>query len=152
MSDRSLRLTIVALAIAGTAIAGYLTYARFADSSIVCTTGGCETVQSSRYAEVAGVPVALGLVAYLLILVATLATSEVAHAAAATIAVAGAVFSGYLVYAQVALIGALCQWCLGSDVVISVLAAATTLRLVAARNLTPSLPEPGRPATRPRHS
>lgn len=125
---------------AGTAIAGYLTYARFANSSIVCTTGGCETVQNSRYADVTGVPVALlGVVAYLVILVATLASSQVAHAAAATIAVAGAVFSGYLVYAQVALIGALCQWCLGSDVVISVLAAATILRLIATRNLTPSL-------------
>jgi len=54
---------------------------------------------------------------------------EVAQAAGAAIAVAGAVFSAYLLYAQLAVIDALCQWCLASDGVMAALAAATLLRL-----------------------
>ena len=62
MSDRALRFCVGALASAGLLVTGYLTYARYADASITCTTGGCETVQESSYATVAGVPVAvLGL-------------------------------------------------------------------------------------------
>jgi uncharacterized membrane protein len=69
MSERRLRVVVGVLAAAGVAVAAYLTYARYTDTAIACATGGCETVQSSRYAEVAGVPVALlGLGAYIAIL------------------------------------------------------------------------------------
>ena len=51
-----------ALAALGAAITGYLLYARETGTELACATGGCETVQSSAYAEVSGVPVAaLGL-------------------------------------------------------------------------------------------
>ena len=45
--------------LAGLGIAGYLTYTRYSGAPIVCATGGCETVQHSRYAVVAGIPVAV---------------------------------------------------------------------------------------------
>jgi uncharacterized membrane protein len=45
--------------------------------ALVCPTGGCETVQSSSYAELLGVPVAaVGLVGFLAILGAALARGE----------------------------------------------------------------------------
>jgi uncharacterized membrane protein len=70
MSDRQLVQASAVLALVGASIAAYLTYARYSKSAIACPTSGCETVQSSSYAVVAGVPVALlGLVAYLVILV-----------------------------------------------------------------------------------
>ena len=61
MSDRRLRLGVVALALAGVAVAGYLTYVHYADLEPFCAGGGggCERVQSSEYAELAGSPVAL---------------------------------------------------------------------------------------------
>ena len=136
MSDRGLRLAVAALAAVGAAVAAYLTYARFTHTAIACTTGGCETVQSSRYAEVAGIPVSLlGLGAYVVILATAFSTSELARAAAAAVALAGAAFSTYLLYVQLALIDALCSWCLVSDAVLTLLAAATLLRLVGGRRV-----------------
>ena len=130
MTDRSLRLAVGALATTGAAIAGYLVYARSADVTIACTTGGCETVQNSDYAELAGVPVAvLGLAAYLLLLGVAFRTGELARLLGAVTAVSGALFAGYLVYVQLVVIDAICQWCVASDVVMGLLAIACVLRL-----------------------
>jgi uncharacterized membrane protein len=114
----------------GAAVAGYLTYARFTETTIACTTGGCEAVQSSDYAELAGIPVAvLGLVAYVLLLGSALFTFELARLVGAIIAVSGALFAAYLLYAQLFLIDAICQWCVVSDVGIALLAVTCVLRL-----------------------
>ena len=51
---------MVALAIAGVAIAGYLTLVHSRHSLLVCSgVSDCETVQTSQYAEILGIPVAL---------------------------------------------------------------------------------------------
>ena len=54
----------------GLAISIYLTWVHYADVAPVCTgIGDCEKVQTSDYAELAGIPVAvLGIVGYLAIL------------------------------------------------------------------------------------
>lgn len=133
MSDRALRVLVGSLAAVGAAIAGYLVYTRYTNTRIACATGGCEIVQSSKYAELSGVPVAvLGLAAYLFLLATALSASELARAAGAIVAVAGAAFSLYLVYLQVAVIDAICQWCVISDVVMCLLAVACVLRVVRA--------------------
>ena len=130
MTDRRLRFAVGALAATGAAIAGYLLYARFSDVTIACTTGGCEAVQHSDYAELAGMPVAvLGLAAYLSLLGGAFRTGELARLVGAVIAVSGALFAGYLLYVQLALIDAICQWCVASDVVIGLLAVTCVLRL-----------------------
>jgi uncharacterized membrane protein len=132
VSDRSLRVAVALLALAGLGIAAYLTYARYAHTSIVCTTGGCETVQSSDYAEVLGIPVAvLGLVGYAAILVTAFLPGESARLAGAALALGGLVFSVYLIFVQIFPIGAFCVWCLASDLVMFLLAAATVARLRA---------------------
>jgi len=133
VNDRALRIAVGILAAAGGAIAGYLTYARFTDTTLACATGGCEIVQRSDYAELAGIPVALlGLAAYVFLLATAFSSSEPARAAAAVVAVAGAAFSAYLVYVQVAVIDAICQWCIASDVVMALLACACVGRVIAA--------------------
>ena len=130
MSDRALRFSIAVLALAGSAISGYLTYIHYADATIFCTTGGCETVQSSRYAEIAGLPVAvLGLAGYVLIFLTTLGRGEVARVTGVSLALTGFFFSAYLVYVQLALLGAICQWCVASDVVMSAIVGLALLRL-----------------------
>ena len=127
-----LRLAILVLAIAGAAIAAYLTYVHYADVAPICTTGGCEKVQRSSYAKVAGVPVAvLGLIAYATIALTTLRPGLVAATVGAVVALGGAAFSGYLLWAQLGPIGAICQWCLGNDVVIAVVAVLSVVRLAA---------------------
>ena len=59
MTETRLRAAIAGLALVGLAIAAYLTYTRYSGAQIACATGGCEPVQQSRYAEIAGIPVAV---------------------------------------------------------------------------------------------
>ena len=132
MSDRSLRLAAGLVALAGVAVAGYLTWVHFDDAALVCVAGGgCETVQESEYAEVAGIPVALlGLGAYAVLLALVVFDGTNARLAAAMLALIGLVFSMYLLALQLFVIDAICAWCLANDVVIApLLAVLTALRL-----------------------
>ncbi len=133
MSEGRLRAMMAVLALVGMGIAAYLVYSRYTRSALVCTTGGCEQVQSSRYAEAGGVPVAvLGLVGYALILGSTLVRGEVGRAAGAALAFGGLAFSLYLLVVQVAVIEAICVWCVASDAVMVSLAVLAALRLAHA--------------------
>ena len=49
VSDRALRAAVLALSLVGAAVAAYVLTARLGDTDLYCVTGGCETVQSSRY-------------------------------------------------------------------------------------------------------
>jgi uncharacterized membrane protein len=130
VSERSLRLSIGAVAVAGIGLAAYLLYARETGAQLVCHTGGCETVQSSRYSELFGVPVAaLGLASYIWLLLASCSRSELARAAQAVVALAACAFSTYLVFVQLHLIGAVCELCLVSDGLIAVATVLVLLRL-----------------------
>ncbi len=123
MTDRTLRGAIAVLALAGAAVAAYLVYARYTGTRLACTTGGCETVQHSKYAKAAGIPVAV------------LGLRVEGAAIGAAIVLAGLAFGVYLIVIQVAVIDAICQWCLASDGILALLAlgAAERLRQVAAK-------------------
>jgi uncharacterized membrane protein len=87
-------------------------------------------VQRSEYAVLAGIPVAvLGVLTYLVLLGTAFTRGQLSKATGAVLAISGALFAAYLLWAQVFLIDAVCQWCLASDVVITLLAAACVLRL-----------------------
>ena len=132
MSDRTLRLTTAALALAGLGIAIYLTYVHYAGLQPLClSSGGCETVQASRYAKLAGVPVAvLGLGGYLLILGSLTVRGEAGRLAGAGLALSGWGFSAYLTYRELFTIKAICQWCVASAVIMTVLVGLTVWRLL----------------------
>jgi uncharacterized membrane protein len=126
-----LRAAIAGAAVVGGAIATYLTVVHYAHVSPICTSGGCEKVQQSSYATAGGVPVAaLGLVAYVALLLTTAVRGVPAALAGAVIALAGAAFSGYLLWAQLARIHAICQWCVGNDAVIAVIAILCVARVL----------------------
>jgi uncharacterized membrane protein len=126
-----LRAAIAAACLVGLGIAAYLTYVHYAHTAPVCTTGGCEKVQKSKYAELAGVPVALlGLIAYVFLLGAAFRRGVEAAFAGVLVALIGLGFSGYLLWAQLGPIGAICQWCLGNDLTISVVAALYVVRML----------------------
>lgn len=130
MTERTLRRAVAAIALLGVGIAAYLAYARFTNAAIACATGGCETVQSSRYAELLGIPVALlGLAAYVFVLGTAFFDAPLARIAGAATAVAGVLFGAYLLLVQLFVIEALCQWCVASDFVLSMLAVACLLRV-----------------------
>ena len=131
MTVARVRAAIALLSLAGAAIAAYLVYTRYSGAAIFCSTGGCETVQGSKYAEVAGVPVAvLGMVGYAAILLTALVPGPMAAALGVAFSAVGVAFSGYLLYAQLGPIGAICQWCVANDAVISLVAAACLWRFL----------------------
>jgi uncharacterized membrane protein len=134
VSDRRLRLAVLVLALAGLAIAAYLTYVHYAELEPVCGLGGdCERVQTSDYADVAGIPVALlGLIGYALILASLFVPGELGVVACATFALVGFGFSAYLTYREIVTIDAICTWCVASAVVMTALAVTTCLRVVGA--------------------
>ncbi len=130
MTAGRLRAAIALLALAGVAVTAYLVYARYSGTRLACTTGGCETVQHSRYAKLAGIPVAvLGLAAYVAVLLTSLSPRAEAAAIGAAISLAGLAFAVYLIVVQVAVIDAICQWCLASDGILFLLALLTAERL-----------------------
>jgi uncharacterized membrane protein len=124
-----LRKSIAGVAVAGAAIAAYLTVVHYSHLSPICTTGGCEKVQQSSYAKLAGIPVAvLGLAAYVAVAATSAVRGVTAALAGAAIALSGTAFSVYLLWAQLARIHAICQWCIGNDVVIAALALLCVAR------------------------
>ena len=126
-----LRATIAGAAVIGGAIAAYLTYVHYSHTVPICVNGGCETVQKSKYAELDGVPVALlGLIAYVALIATTFVRGIVPVFASVLIAFVGVAFSGYLLWAQLGPIGAICQWCIGNDVVITVVAILCVVRML----------------------
>jgi uncharacterized membrane protein len=127
----SLRGAIAASAAAGIAVSAYLTVVHYTHTSPICTSGGCEKVQHSSYAELAGLPVALlGLAAYVALIGTAAVRGVNAALVGAVLALSAAAFSGYLLWAQLARIHALCQWCVGNDVVAAIVALLCVTRLL----------------------
>ena len=120
MSDRALRIAAGAVALAGAALAGYLTWVHYHPGALVCTRGGgCETVQRSHYAVLLGVPVAVfGLATWLVVLGLVIWDTPLARVLVAAIALVSVAFAIYLVVLQLAVIDAVCVWCLANDVVL----------------------------------
>jgi uncharacterized membrane protein len=125
---------IAVLAVVGLGIAGYLTYVHYAGVHVLCAaSGGCETVQTSSYAKLAGIPVpVLGLVGYAGILASLLHRGETGRLLTAGLALVGFGFSLYLTYLELFVIKAICQWCVGSAVVMTVIAVLAVIRLLRA--------------------
>ncbi len=125
MSARSLRITLIALTVIGLGVATYLTYIHYAGIKPLCgrNGGGCEIVQTSEYSKLAGVPVALiGLIGYVTIL-GSLLVPETEGSRFATVAftVVGFGFSAYLTYRELFSIHHICEWCVSSAVIVTVL-------------------------------
>jgi uncharacterized membrane protein len=131
VNERALTVAMAVLAAAGLAVAGYLTYVHYSGAEPLClASGGCEKVQESRYAEVAGVPVALiGLAGYLAILGSLLVRGDTGRLLTAFMAFVGLAFSGYLTYVELFTIEAVCQWCVASAVIIALIAGLAAVRV-----------------------
>lgn len=119
------RMGIALLALMGILISVYMAAYRFGLlGSIVCGTGGCETVQNSPWAVFLGVPVpVIGLVGYGALFVLALLGIQPRFEDDRRIALlliagaaAGAAFSAYLTYLEATVIHAWCRWCIVSAI------------------------------------
>lgn len=121
---RSLQ-AIILLALVGLGISVYLTWAYTANVAPICgTSGGCETVQTSEYAWIAGVPVpmlgALGYTGILALAVLALRLEdrrELLLLGLFGATLIGVLFSAYLTYIEFFVIFAICRWCIASAIV-----------------------------------
>jgi uncharacterized membrane protein len=132
MSAVGLRGVSAAVAMVGLAIAVYLTAVHYTGGTPVCAIAhGCAVVQQSGYAELAGVPVALlGAGGYATILLTLVRDGEAARTATAFLALVGFGFSAWLTWVEVAELRAVCIWCVGSALCMTLLAALSAARLV----------------------
>jgi uncharacterized membrane protein len=130
-----------ALALLGLVLSGYLVWVHQSGTFVLCAgTGDCAIVQSSRFANVAGVPVALlgaGLYAAILALAllqvrASGTTADVAGLGVFGLALAGTLYSAYLTYLELFVIGAVCPWCVASAVLVTAICGLAAWDLVAA--------------------
>ncbi|MHB8684472.1 MAG: vitamin K epoxide reductase family protein [Dehalococcoidia bacterium] len=129
-----------ALSLTGAGIAVYLTVVHFAHQPIACSSiGNCELVNSSQYAKVGAIPVALlGAGAYLsmlgLVVGAWLRRDATLLLAAWGIALTSSAFSTYLTYIELRVLYAVCVYCVASASVVTVLLAVLSVGVWGARD------------------
>ena len=118
---------LLALAVAGLGISSYLTYTHWAHASVACGgLGSCTEVNNSKYAEVAGLPVAfLGALSYLALIASALAWLWWRPSGLAWpvmffwgLSLIGTLYSAYLTYVEVFVLEAVCIYCVASAGVI----------------------------------
>lgn len=129
------------LAVIGLGVASYLTYIHYAGINPACTAGqSCIKVQTSVWSKVDGVPVALlGLIGYVGILGTLLAPDrEETRLATLGLTLIGVAFSAYLTFRELFSIHAICEWCVSSAVILTLLLIGAIVRYVT----TPSVVAP----------
>jgi uncharacterized membrane protein len=134
MSARTLRTTLIVLAAIGLCLAGYLTYLHYSGTTPPCSIKGnpCSQVQKSRYSELVGVPVALiGLIGYIAILGSLLAAEgERARLVTTALIFGGFGFSAYLTYRELFTLHKICEWCVSSAVLMTVMMCLSVWRFL----------------------
>ena len=132
---------IIGMAIAGLAVSGYLAYLQFSSANAAfCAEGsGCDIVRDSIHSRLFGVPIALlGVLGYAAILAISLwplkATSK--RLPLLLMGLAGFIFSAYLTYLELAVIKAVCPYCIVSAVLITGILVASLLQKPLAPGLS----------------
>ena len=132
-------MAVAVLALVGFFVAVYLLLWKIGVlGELACSTGGCETVQTSRYSSFLGVPVALygvaGFVALFVVSLVGLQPRWLGRREPTLILAAlsglGVAFSAYLTYLEAAVIHAWCQWCIASAVLITLAFAFSVFGLL----------------------
>ncbi len=128
----------IALAILGTLVSVYMTIFKLTENNKMCLgNGGCSVVNSSSYSEVSGIPVALvGVGGYLAILAVLLIENrnkffkQNGTLIVFGLSLVGFLFTLYLIYVELALIHALCPFCVTSQITMTLLFILSVTRLV----------------------
>ncbi|MBE2188924.1 MAG: vitamin K epoxide reductase family protein, partial [Candidatus Kapabacteria bacterium] len=144
--DKGRNLLMWVLIIIGLIVSGYLTYVEMTQVTAVCgPVGECNLVQSSPYAQIMGIPIAvLGLLFYLTVTGLWLLQhiEKVRRLAVLTLialALFGTLFSLYLTLLELLVIGAICMWCLTSAVTTGLICLLVTMGVV--KRLLPPDPQ-----------
>jgi uncharacterized membrane protein len=127
---------MIVLTALGLCLAAYLTYVHYSGTPPLCSTthNTCLKVQTSQYALLAGVPVALiGLLGYIAILGSLLAPDgERVRFVTTALILGGFGFSLYLTYRELFTLHEVCEECVTSAVIMAVLACLSVWRFLHA--------------------
>jgi uncharacterized membrane protein len=139
MTDQKYRFTLLALSVLGFADAIYLTIEKLTANQQMCIPGlgDCWTVNNSSYSEVFGIPIAiLGAGAYLFLALTLLFENRVsflerfATPMVMGITLTGVLYSAFLTYIEVAVLKAICPFCVVSAIIMVLLFSLSIARLV----------------------
>jgi uncharacterized membrane protein len=134
MSAKALRTTLIVLTAIGVCLAAYLTYLHYSGTTPPCSIKGnpCSQVQKSRYSELVGIPVALiGLLGYIAILGSLLVREgENSRLATMSFAFVGFGFSAYLTYRELFTLHKICEWCVSSAALITIIMCLSVWRFL----------------------
>lgn len=126
----SRRMLIALVALIGVFVSLYLTLYKLGYiGTLACGTGGCETVQLSKWGDFLGMPVAAWGVAYYVVVLGLAVaglqerfdTSRRLTTALLFVTGCGLLFTCWLTYLELFVIHAICRWCVGSAVMTIVL-------------------------------
>lgn len=135
------------LALIGVFVSVYLTLYKLGYiGELQCAVGSCETVNTSRWATFLGLPVAAwGLGFYVSALALAFLGVQERHADSRALSVAlvaltgwGVLFSGWLTYLELFVIGAICIWCVTSAVIVAVMFVVSLADLREFRDEVPA--------------
>jgi len=134
------KLSIIALvaAIVGALDALYLTWVKLSHNEVLCAPGigDCFTVNTSRYSELYGIPVAIFGLATFLLIIAILVLEprlpfleENGNLAVFGISLIGVIYSAYLSYLEEFVIHAWCPYCVLSAIMMVIIFIVSIMRL-----------------------
>ena len=137
--DKKLRTVLITLGLLGLLDSIYLTYIKVTNTSAACAgIGDCDAVNSSPYSEIYGIPIAIfGAGAYLLMLF--LLTMESRGGMWRTrgplvvflLTLAGVMYSAYLTYIEIAVLHAICLYCVISAVILVLMLVLAAYRYIS---------------------
>jgi uncharacterized membrane protein len=145
MASARLRRAMIVLSVVGLGVAAYLTVVHYVGFGALACVGGhgghssCETVQSSQWSKLAGVSVALlGLIGYIGILGSLLVRDrEETRLVTLGLTTIGFGFSAYLTFRELYSIHAICEWCVSSAVLLTILFGCAIARYLIGAPLAP---------------
>jgi uncharacterized membrane protein len=129
---------VATFALAGIFVALYLLlYKIGVVGNLSCSIGSCETVNTSKWAVFVGAPVAAwGVGFYVVVFVLALVSLEGRYAESvgiskllALLTGTGFVFSAWLTYLELFVIKAICQWCVMSAIIVTIVFVVSMLDL-----------------------
>jgi uncharacterized membrane protein len=132
-TERTLRLAIAFFATIGIGVATYIAVVEGGGGAPACFAGGggCETVAESSYSHIAGINIAIfGIIGYVALLLSAFIGNDLARFGGFAVALGGFGFSIYLTYLEIYKIEAICQWCVASAILMTILFALSATRLI----------------------
>ena len=124
------RMIVTTLSLAGIFVALYLLFYKLGIiGNLTCSIGSCETVNLSKWATFLGAPVAAwGVGFYIAMFVLSLVSLQDRYAASremskilTLVSGSGVAFSAWLTYLELFVIHAICQWCVISAIIVSII-------------------------------